>query len=71
MLAQPRIAARAAGRLEQRIERAIEFGLGAVEVAEREFFPAVFEMWSDVAIRIAMGSGVGSGVGFARTGAGA
>ena len=44
VLAQPGIPAGAVRRLEQGIERPIEFSLGAQEVADREFLAACLEM---------------------------
>ena len=44
MLTQARIRAGAVRRFQQRVERAIELGLGALEVPEREFLLAGFKM---------------------------
>ena len=44
VFAQARVAARAIARFQQRVERAVEFGLGALEVADGQFFLAGFKV---------------------------
>ena len=61
VLAQPRVGAGAVRRFEQRVERAVELRLGALEVAERELLAGRRRNAGRTsAIRIAIGSGAGA-----------